>query len=759
MKIATLTYQRHDNYGAMLQCYALQKKIEQLGYECDVIDYICEVSENPFGLRALRTKGIKRYITGSIGAITRMPRAKKFNEFRKILKMSKVVTEKNISQLGAAYDGYIVGSDNVWNADITGLDERYFLSFVFDKRKRASYAASFGSSKINPEHKEMYEKLLNSFSKFAVREHTGAKLINDLTGREADVVCDPSILLTKEEWSALCVEPKEKYPYLLAYQMVPSGSFVKFVKEIAQKKGLKVIYIPFPYGSINCKIKPSIGPLEWLGLFKNAEYIVTDSFHGCAFSILFEKEFCVKISQLGERIENILSIMNIKNRVVNNATEVSKLNPIDYSEVREKLGVFREESTQVLKNILSSFCKLRNNAIADSSKCTGCFLCKKMCPCDAIEIKKDNLGFLYPYINYKKCTNCGKCESICEALPNQKESNSKETQRYYSAINKDFEIVKSSGSGGMFYEFAKSVIDSNGVVYGAAYGENFKIEHQRAYTHTELKNVMGTKYVQSFIYEIYDDLLDDLKRDRNVLFVGTPCQCAAVKEFLKNKNAVLKKFYCCDIFCHGVASPDMWSRYIDFLEEKFGEKIKFISFRDKVKGWRNKHLKILTENSDISDYCNDCASVLRMYEQNIALRESCYQCEYMDFERCGDISIGDFWGIERVAPFLDNNTGVSAVIVNTEKGKVLFDIIADKMNISEFDKNSITQQVLREPTKKNSKRNEFIDVYRQKGIEEVLTKYCQVKGKLKFKRDVLIPLLYRLHLAGTASKILHKNDG
>ena len=148
MKIATLTYQRHDNYGAMLQCYALQKKLIDLGVETDVIDYVCKVSENPCSLSSLKANGVKRYITGIIGAATRLPRAKKFKEFRTRLKMSITVTEKNISQMGASYDGYIVGSDNVWNSDITGLDEIYFLSFVGDKRRRASYAASIGSSKI-----------------------------------------------------------------------------------------------------------------------------------------------------------------------------------------------------------------------------------------------------------------------------------------------------------------------------------------------------------------------------------------------------------------------------------------------------------------------------------------------------------------------------------------------------------------------------------------------------------------------------------
>ncbi len=249
MKVATLTYQRHDNYGAMLQCYALQKKIQEFGVETQVIDYVCQVSEKPLSIAALKAKGAKRYITGSIGAMTRLPRAKRFSEFRNdFLNMTRTVTEKNISQLGAVFDGYIVGSDNVWNSDITGLDERYFLSFVADKRKRASYAASFGSSKISDAQRDKYRNLLKDMAITTVREASGANLVEELTGKPAKVVCDPTILLTREEWSSIAIAPNKKERYMLAYQMVPSKSFVSFVGALAKEKKLKVVYVPFPYG-------------------------------------------------------------------------------------------------------------------------------------------------------------------------------------------------------------------------------------------------------------------------------------------------------------------------------------------------------------------------------------------------------------------------------------------------------------------------------------------------------------------------------
>lgn len=755
MKIATLTYQRHDNYGAMLQCYALQKRIEQMGIETEVIDYICEVSENPFGLKAFRAKGLKRYITGIIGAITRLPRAKSFNNFRHLIKMSKSVTEKNISQLGASYDGYIVGSDNVWNSDITGFDERYFLSFVADKRKRASFAASFGSSKIKNDQREKYQKFLSDFSILTCREKSGSSLINELTGRESVTVCDPTLLLTEQQWSSVAKEPSERKPYLLAYQMVPSKAFVKFVKDVAKQKNLRVVYIPFPFGFIKCKMKLNIDPLEWLGLVKNADYIITDSFHGCVFSVIFKKQFIVKISQLGERIENLLSMLNLQDRVVTQAAQANLLSNIKYSEVEPLLDEFTNKSEKKLKEIISYFSKLKTNGILNPSQCTGCLLCKSICTQNAISICRDELGFIYPHVEQDRCINCHDCEQVCSNLSH---SNKIHEQKYYSAINKSFDVIKKSGSGGMFFPLADSFVKSGGVVYGAAYQAEFSLTHQEANDLQGINDLMGTKYVQSQIFDVYDKVLTNLIKQMPVLFFGTPCQVAAVKTYLDNKRVDSTNFYCCDIFCHGVFSPQIWDEYIKMLKEKYSEPIKYISFRDKKKGWRNKHMQVVTQTQDVSDYCNNEASVLRIYEQNLSLRESCYQCKYMNLDRVGDISIGDFWGIERIRPDLDKNTGVSAIIINTPKGQSLFETISSEINTTEFEKSDILQQVLKEPTKKHSKRSMFIEDYQKCGVEFILSKYGQVKGRQYLKRDILVPLLYKLHIAGFASKLLHINE-
>ena len=356
MKTATLTFQRHNNIGAMLQCYALQKTIIQNNCENEIIDYICDAADRTFSMTSFRVKGVKKYITSIIGVISRIPKVPAFTRFRsEDLLLSRRYNKKSIKEIDGKYDGYIVGSDNVWNSRLTGLDRNYFLDFASDNQLKASYAASMGLSTPPDHEKEAFAEALKSFAFVSTREESAARKLERITGRKVFDTCDPTIFLSREEWDQIAVAPKETYRYVLAYHMSPSLSFVKFVKEFAQIKGLKIIYIPFPYGLCKCRIKPQIGPHEWLGYIRNAEYIVTDSFHGSVFSVIYEKNLVIKISQLGERIHNLVQKTGLEDRIVQTAEEAAALPDIHYTEVREKLNEYRRQGLQNLKMILDHF--------------------------------------------------------------------------------------------------------------------------------------------------------------------------------------------------------------------------------------------------------------------------------------------------------------------------------------------------------------------------------------------------------------------
>ena len=355
--IATVTYHKHDNYGAVLQCYALQQTILGMGQETEVLNYACHYVQNPFSIEAMKKKGFVGYLLGIFGWMSRLPRRKKFASFRKkYLSIGLPVTAKDLSKIEEKYDLFVVGSDNVWNPEITNFDPTYYLNFISDSRKKTSYAASFGLGEIPEKWRPYCQKWLSSFSRIGMREKEGAQAVQELLNREASVVLDPTMLLSGQEWAdrfkLAQKTPKEKY--LLVYQMVPSARLLELAEEAAQQLQCKIKCVPFPFGKIiRCRSCLRMGPVEWLESIYHADFIITDSFHGTVFSILFHKKFAVCISQLGNRIRNILENLGLELVLCNEKDKLDTNPPINYKTVEEKLAFLREKSQEYLCGLWS----------------------------------------------------------------------------------------------------------------------------------------------------------------------------------------------------------------------------------------------------------------------------------------------------------------------------------------------------------------------------------------------------------------------
>ncbi len=357
MKIATLAYQRHENVGAQLQLWALQNKIIERGHECEVIDYICDAADRIFGPASFRVKGPKKYFTSCVGAITRIPKKSAFISFRKNqLITTKKVDKRNVKSLDGCFDGYIVGSDNVWNSCLTGLDKNYFFDFVTDKSKTASYAASLGLPAVPEDEREAFKKALAEFSFVTLRERAAAEDIAKM-GIPAVESCDPTLFYTAGEWDTLAKRVKRPEHYIMVYHMSPSRSFVRFARELSRLKGLPLVYVPFPTGFCRCSMRPHIGPREWLDLIKHADYVLTDSFHGSVFSCLYGRNLFIKISQLGERLRNLTEHLGLEDRIVTTPQQAAALPDMDTKEVLSRIEDYRRAGLENLDRILENFKK------------------------------------------------------------------------------------------------------------------------------------------------------------------------------------------------------------------------------------------------------------------------------------------------------------------------------------------------------------------------------------------------------------------
>lgn len=305
---------------------------------------------------------------------------------------------------------------------------------------------------------------------------------------------------------------------------------------------------------------------------------------------------------------------------------------------------------------------MKTNKISHD-KCTGCMACVAVCFRDALSIKEEKDGFLYPKIDMQKCIGCKKCETVC---PNGRINALKNSEyEIYGAYAKDRNISRKSRSGGLSFVFGRKFIEEGNVFYGAVIDENFVTGHKRCTTMEELAETQGSKYVQSFIDKnIYTQIKNDLNNNKKVLFSGTPCQCAAVKSFFHHEN-----LYTMEILCHGVMSPKYVRGYIKAKEKRYGP-LKEIDFREKKQHfWKNHYVGLTFENGEFlstRDY-------VKVFYHHVLLRKSCYFCPYTTPNRVADLMLGDYWGVEKIDPKLFDKWGVSLLFVNSPKGQALFE--------------------------------------------------------------------------------------
>lgn len=361
MKVALITIHAASNQGACLQAYALQETIIQnFGIEAEILDYHCKKAEEVdyiFNIHAIRS--FKTFISQFVYVHRKYIRNQKFKNFRKkFMHLSERYYQTNqMEDLTDQYDVFCVGSDQVWNPNITGSDTAYLLDFITDNNKKVSYASSFGTDCLDSNMKKIYTQELNHFSCIGVRENTAKKLVQEMTGKCAEVVLDPTLLLTKKQWIGL--EKKVSVPssYILVYQIRKSSDLSNYAIQLSKKECIPVLKISDSYlPEKGIKHLKGIGPSEFLFLMANAEWIVTNSFHGTAFAVNFNKDFFVELSPEklngNSRIIDFLATIGLESRIIKNRDFLDGYTEIDWNLVNQKLELERRGSVNYLRQAL-----------------------------------------------------------------------------------------------------------------------------------------------------------------------------------------------------------------------------------------------------------------------------------------------------------------------------------------------------------------------------------------------------------------------
>lgn len=688
MKTGLITFFHIHHYGAALQACATQHAVEALGSECELVNYYVNQNNDLFR----KPNGLGAMAANAHTSLHYAPLKARYNRFESFVSRYLNISAHRYSSLdelredGPQYEVYLSGSDQIWNPKIFPdghFDPVYFSSFT--EGRKIAYAPSFGIPHIPDSMEEELKGYLAQFSHLSVRERQGQKIIREITGKQVPVVLDPTLLLKKEDWADFATEPALQNGYILCYCISKPGALIPYISQLAVQTGLPVVQLCGTRRRVHPKAQCVLdaGPAEFLGLFRRASYVCTNSFHGTVFSVQFEKPFFTAVapSEMAapeySRTYSLLSTLGLTERIIGKGDTAGLLDGIDWISVEHRLEEERGKSLNYLGDALGNrqvetpekSPVVKENALpklAGYTDCTGCTACASGCPQNAITMIRDKEGFAYPQIDAASCVRCGHCTSICPAL---KKRETGPMPAVYAAWNKDDVIRKDSTSGGIFSLLAEDTLQSGGVVFGAAFDPNMHLRHTACFKEEHLRYLRGAKYVQSDLGETYREIRELIKV-RPVLFSGTPCQVDGLYQFLGERPENLTT---CDLVCQGVPSPGVWEDFVRNVQRNKRKQLQAVRFRNKITGWQNSHFTLLYRDGSVDSAPLFRTEYGRAFGRALFLRPSCYRCHYTSMMRPGDFTLGDFWGLMPDELADQQEKGVSLLLVNTPHGSRIFD--------------------------------------------------------------------------------------
>lgn len=704
-KIGIMTWYQYENYGSVLQAYALAHKISELGYLPEFINY-----KSPKPGKEKQDYTLKNYIYLSKKIIRGLrilhstSRKSKFANFvdTNLVQTEEISSYSELFGLNNLYEAFLCGSDQIWAPSC--FDEKYFLSFVDNTQKMIAYAPSLGLTKIeNPVVEKQMGELIKRFDKLSVREDQGKELLQRKWGIDSEVVLDPTLLLDSDAWDKILSKDSNNLnineDYILCYFLGDYNRYKRYVQKIANKKNMKIIVVPMFVGQIKDRKVECIeaAPLQFVQLIKHAKLVCTDSFHGTAFSInynvpfvTFERFKKTDKNNQNSRIYNLLRLSKLDTRIASDSKDIEELFSIDFTDANNILKRERIKSLEYLEKSLKNAVVGNGNLNERASEtknitrfCCGCGACASICPKDAIQIELNSKGFFHYSVDNEKCINCGLCEKVCP-LNSLNTFRIQNANGLFALKSKHENVLKISSSGGIGYEIANYLQDKGYFICGCSYNRtNNAAEHIIIAPEDKagLRKIQGSKYIQSNSGVAIEKLMN-LDNNEKAAFFGTPCQVAGVDKILRLKGK-RSNFVLVDLICHGVPTSFLWEKYLSEMNRRIFNKNESpleVSFRDKSGSWQSLMMSI--KSGTYVYKRNQYRDIFySFFRSGHCFMESCFECPYRT-KSSADIRIGDYWGQR----FRLDKQGVSMVIAMNEQGlKVLEELCENAVeNLGKF---------------------------------------------------------------------------
>lgn len=722
-KVGIMTFHWAANYGAVLQAWALQEYINNVGYKAEIINYV------PSNLKiSLHRCFMTRHISTMKLRYKEYKKEQLIQNFRKKYFNYSGVEYASKNQLNdnpPLYDFYVSGSDQIWNPYFTmggqnGVTLSYYLNFAPEGSRRIAFSSSFGCKSLPDNVGNTIRPELNKYYAISTREAEGVEILRSLGIASVNTV-DPTILLEAPDYEALLPQCEDKaknlYVYILHGQRKNAESLIDYVK--GQTK------LPV------CE-EDELAVEGWLEHIHNAGYVVTNSFHCVVFCLLFHIPFYavdVQGKDMSSRITTLLGSVGLEDRFLRLPISVEEIEnagvkTIPWNEVDSRLSNLREYARKYLHQALETRERIDD---VPGSQCTGCGLCSVVCPQKCISMVEDNRGYFFPSIDEEKCIHCGICMKKC--ITQAKPSNSAKQCDTYACWNINEDVRKESSSGGAFTALAETILEEGGIVYGAQYAAPLQVKHASTENAINLSQMRGSKYQPSEAWPVFESIKREIQEGRTVLFAGTPCQVAALKQYIGDTELLI----CIDIACHGVPSQRILKEKCNSIAKS---KVARIDFRDKRSGWKDYSCVYFDSNGvEIAHEIASESDFMRGYLSNLYIRESCEDCRFAAIPRVGDISLADCW--IRVHDGSDkDNKGITAILVNSEQGKALYQKAAKKMHTEEISIDHVLKgtPTLMQGSRPSSQRAQFWNYYGRYGYQKTMRKFF---GITILKRKIL----------------------
>lgn len=698
MNIVVITPFDSANYGAYLQAFCLKEYLEKEGHIVEHLKVRSDEYVQSLFYHSKPSTRKEKYFPGYYRNQKSFGK-EKYKIFKKAQKRFDIVD--NISNADLA----ILGSDEIWNLRQLAFSNSSFWGF--ESVPTIAYAPSIGSATVDmfrdfPNHLEQLENI----KRYLVRDEKTRQFVNQYTKKEADIVCDPTLLIPLKEYSQpMDDEYLENNQCLLIYSYKLSNSEIAQLKLFAKLKGLKTVSCCFNHTWVDHQI--NCDPLSFPELIAKSTYYFTTTFHGTIFGILTHANFVTMARE--DKTKYLMDLLGVSSRLVNNTNLCDALKKlfeetIDYKSIDTKIQELRSVS---VNSLCKAIVDIKNEGHKDKkyidcfkNNCTGCFACRYVCPTNAISIISDSFGKTVPSVDEKKCINCGLCSKVCPQL-NSIEYNM--PMHCYAARGRDECKILNSSSGGIGYLIAEKMIQNNGVACGSV-AKHGGAEHIIVDSLSDIERLKGSKYVQSDISSIYEDIKKILDIGKNMVFFGTPCQVSAIRRVF----GTYENLFCVDVICHGVPP-------VSYLKDHLSAQVKSQSFdRFSFRGLPVDYtFKVYDKEKVIYQRYKDEDVYFYSFMKCISLRENCYNCKYAEKRRVGDMTIGDFWGINKSTISNQYLGNISLMLINTQKGNTLFELIKDELIFEERDYSEAVagNPQLRRPSLRHSERNTFLRNY------------------------------------------------